>query len=205
MTTIAMKWPMSEVFRNPSVLTKAHKELDVIVGHHRKLVQESDLPHLKFLGCILWRKPSASTLHHPCSCHMLRLTLAKLVAMTYLQRRNRWWMYSRSLGTLRLGTILSYASLRGLWKRLGSTPKSASTSKTVNCYPLGQGGGFCLGMHMPKVCSIGHSQSIAQIWLVSTQSEESRGPGYVGAVNVPYSPEKCAIIGNVSKHLEQLW
>jgi hypothetical protein len=53
-TIIAIQWTMSEVFATHlSVLRKAHKELDVVVGHHRKLVQESDLPHLKCLRCIL--------------------------------------------------------------------------------------------------------------------------------------------------------
>ena len=48
---VTVHWTMSEVFRNPSIMKKAQAELDDVVGHNR-LVQESDLPNLKYIQCI---------------------------------------------------------------------------------------------------------------------------------------------------------
>ena len=51
-TIMSIEWAMSEILRNPRVvLRKAQAELDEVVGDH-KLVQESDLPHLKYIQCI---------------------------------------------------------------------------------------------------------------------------------------------------------
>ncbi|KAL3529085.1 hypothetical protein ACH5RR_008407 [Cinchona calisaya] len=48
----AVEWAMAEMLNQPELLAKATEELDTIVGRHR-LVQESDLPQLKYLkACI---------------------------------------------------------------------------------------------------------------------------------------------------------
>jgi len=46
------KWAMVEVLYNPTILTKATSELDHVVGLNRTM-QESDLPHLKYLRAIV--------------------------------------------------------------------------------------------------------------------------------------------------------
>lgn len=50
--TVTTGWTMSEIIRNPSVMEKACAELQTVVGDNR-LVQESDLPQLKYLQCII--------------------------------------------------------------------------------------------------------------------------------------------------------
>jgi cytochrome P450 len=50
--SVTTSWTMSEIFRNPSVMEKACAELQTVVGDNR-LVQESDLPQLKYLQCIM--------------------------------------------------------------------------------------------------------------------------------------------------------
>ncbi|KAL1221356.1 Dihomomethionine N-hydroxylase [Cardamine amara subsp. amara] len=43
-----MEWTLAEMLKNPEILRKALKELDVVVGKKR-LVQESDIPNLNYL------------------------------------------------------------------------------------------------------------------------------------------------------------
>lgn len=50
-TILTTEWAISELFREPSIVKKALEELDAVVGCNR-LVQESDLPHLKYIQCI---------------------------------------------------------------------------------------------------------------------------------------------------------
>ncbi|KAK1436612.1 hypothetical protein QVD17_02394 [Tagetes erecta] len=47
-----MEWAMSLLLNNPSVLKKARAEIDNYVGHDR-LVEESDMSNLPYLGCII--------------------------------------------------------------------------------------------------------------------------------------------------------
>lgn len=47
-----MEWAMSLLLNNPSVLKKARVEIDNYVGQDR-LVEESDMPNLPYLGCII--------------------------------------------------------------------------------------------------------------------------------------------------------
>jgi cytochrome P450 len=51
-STGTMEWTMSLLLNNPHVLKKAQAEIDSIVGHDR-LIQESDLPQLPYLRCII--------------------------------------------------------------------------------------------------------------------------------------------------------
>lgn len=46
------EWAMSELIRNPHVLEKLTRELDNVVGRD-KLVQESDIPNLKYLQAVV--------------------------------------------------------------------------------------------------------------------------------------------------------
>ena len=48
---LTTEWAISELLREPSIVKKALEELDAVVGRNR-LVQESDLPHLKYIQCI---------------------------------------------------------------------------------------------------------------------------------------------------------
>ncbi|PRQ58491.1 putative cytochrome P450 [Rosa chinensis] len=43
---------MAEVIKHPRVLRKIQEELDSVVGQHR-MVNESDLPHLNYLHCVV--------------------------------------------------------------------------------------------------------------------------------------------------------
>ncbi|KAM7277740.1 hypothetical protein ACFE04_004874 [Oxalis oulophora] len=47
-----MEWAMSLLLNNPHVLKKAQAEIDRVVGHDR-LIEESDLPKLPYLHCII--------------------------------------------------------------------------------------------------------------------------------------------------------
>ncbi|KAJ9559897.1 hypothetical protein OSB04_005057 [Centaurea solstitialis] len=47
-----MEWTMFLLLNNPSVLKKAQAEIDKYVGQDR-LIQESDIPNLPYLGCIV--------------------------------------------------------------------------------------------------------------------------------------------------------
>ncbi|KAI3773728.1 hypothetical protein L1987_48258 [Smallanthus sonchifolius] len=47
-----MEWAMSLLLNNPSILKKAQAEIDNYVGTDR-LVEESDMPNLPYLGCIV--------------------------------------------------------------------------------------------------------------------------------------------------------
>ncbi|KAG9440385.1 hypothetical protein H6P81_020550 [Aristolochia fimbriata] len=51
-STTILEWGMSLLLSHPDTLTKARTQLDEIVGHHRVL-DESDLPKLPFLRCII--------------------------------------------------------------------------------------------------------------------------------------------------------
>lgn len=51
-TVVAVEWLMTELLRNPSVMTKAQAELDHVVGRDR-MVQESDVQNLPNLQAIL--------------------------------------------------------------------------------------------------------------------------------------------------------
>ncbi|CAM8893691.1 unnamed protein product [Rhodiola kirilowii] len=48
----AVEWAMSEMLNQPSIMRKAADELDLVVGKER-LVQESDIPELKYIKAIL--------------------------------------------------------------------------------------------------------------------------------------------------------
>ncbi|KAK1427479.1 hypothetical protein QVD17_16165 [Tagetes erecta] len=47
-----MEWVMSLLLNHPEVLKKAQTEIDEVVGHNR-LVDESDIPNLPYLRCII--------------------------------------------------------------------------------------------------------------------------------------------------------
>ncbi|KAJ7527762.1 hypothetical protein O6H91_16G069800 [Diphasiastrum complanatum] len=51
-SSITIIWGIAEILRNPSVLEKAHQELDRIVGRER-IVEEDDIPQLKYLQAIV--------------------------------------------------------------------------------------------------------------------------------------------------------
>ncbi|CAI0476653.1 unnamed protein product [Linum tenue] len=51
-TTNTLEWAMTELLRNPSILTKAKEELDKIIGKNNHL-QESDISRLPYLQSIL--------------------------------------------------------------------------------------------------------------------------------------------------------
>ncbi|KAJ0795324.1 putative cytochrome P450 [Helianthus annuus] len=51
-TVSTLEWAMSLLLNNPSVLKKAHAEIDNYVGQDRRL-EESDIPKLPYLGCII--------------------------------------------------------------------------------------------------------------------------------------------------------
>jgi cytochrome P450 len=45
-------WTMTEIMRKPTLLKKAHEELDNVVGRSR-MVQETDIPSLKYIQAII--------------------------------------------------------------------------------------------------------------------------------------------------------
>ncbi|TKW33353.1 hypothetical protein SEVIR_2G228566v4 [Setaria viridis] len=49
---MTIEWAVSELLKNPELLTKATTELDRVVRRDR-LVRESDLPHLPYIDCII--------------------------------------------------------------------------------------------------------------------------------------------------------
>ncbi|KAG0560615.1 hypothetical protein KC19_10G193500 [Ceratodon purpureus] len=51
-TMLTCEWAMAEILRNPTVLEQATSELDQVIGHNR-LVQESDIPELKYMQAIV--------------------------------------------------------------------------------------------------------------------------------------------------------
>ncbi|XP_039171935.1 cytochrome P450 81Q32 [Eucalyptus grandis] len=52
-TSVAtMEWAMSAMLNHPEILKKAQAEIDEVVGHDR-IVDESDLPKLSYLHCIM--------------------------------------------------------------------------------------------------------------------------------------------------------
>ena len=54
-TTSTSEWAMAEVLRNPTLLKNARLDLDNVVGLNRlvRLVQESDIPQLKYIQAIV--------------------------------------------------------------------------------------------------------------------------------------------------------
>ncbi|EPS61464.1 hypothetical protein M569_13332, partial [Genlisea aurea] len=51
-SAVTNEWAMAEMIKHPRVLKKVQQELDSVVGSDRT-VQESDLPHLNYLRCIV--------------------------------------------------------------------------------------------------------------------------------------------------------
>ncbi|XWS46241.1 hypothetical protein CRYUN_Cryun14cG0047600 [Craigia yunnanensis] len=51
-SAVTNEWAMAEVIKHPRVLRKIQEELDTVVGPNR-LVNESDLPHLNYLRCVV--------------------------------------------------------------------------------------------------------------------------------------------------------
>lgn len=51
-SAVTNEWAMTEVVKHPHVLRKIQEELDVVVGPNR-MVNESDLIHLKYLRCVV--------------------------------------------------------------------------------------------------------------------------------------------------------
>ena len=51
-SAVTIEWAMSELLRNPDVLTKATEELDSVIGRER-LVMEGDIPNLPYLEAIV--------------------------------------------------------------------------------------------------------------------------------------------------------
>ena len=47
-----MEWALCQLLKHPEVLRKAHEELDEVVGRERAL-EESDVPKLKYIECIV--------------------------------------------------------------------------------------------------------------------------------------------------------
>lgn len=61
---------MTELLRHPSILKKAQDELDAVAGRDR-LVEEDDIPNLKYMHCIVrevmrLHPPGVMTLPHEC-------------------------------------------------------------------------------------------------------------------------------------------
>nr|CAB3457167.1 unnamed protein product [Digitaria exilis] len=51
-TTMTIEWAISELLRNPELLTKATEELDRVVGRERPIT-ERDFPHLPYMEAVL--------------------------------------------------------------------------------------------------------------------------------------------------------
>lgn len=51
-SAVTNEWAMAEVIKHPRVLRKIQEELDTVVGPNR-MVNESDLPHLNYLRCVV--------------------------------------------------------------------------------------------------------------------------------------------------------
>ncbi|KAK6918147.1 Cytochrome P450 [Dillenia turbinata] len=51
-SAVTNEWAMAEVIKHPRVLRKIQQELDCVVGPNR-MVNESDLPHLHYLRCVV--------------------------------------------------------------------------------------------------------------------------------------------------------
>ncbi|MBA0772496.1 hypothetical protein Gotri_007859, partial [Gossypium trilobum] len=51
-SAVTNEWAMAEVIKHPRVLRKIQDELDSVVGPNR-MVNESDLPHLNYLRCVV--------------------------------------------------------------------------------------------------------------------------------------------------------
>ncbi|KAL6131096.1 hypothetical protein ACLB2K_069474 [Fragaria x ananassa] len=51
-SAVTNEWAMAEVIKHPRVLRKIQEELDTVVGQDR-MVNESDLPHLNYLRCVV--------------------------------------------------------------------------------------------------------------------------------------------------------
>ncbi|XP_050238607.1 cytochrome P450 81Q32-like [Mercurialis annua] len=51
-SSVTMEWAMSALVNNPEVIKKAQKELDSVIGDDR-LMDESDIPNLPYLHCIV--------------------------------------------------------------------------------------------------------------------------------------------------------
>ncbi|KAL3732939.1 hypothetical protein ACJRO7_022457 [Eucalyptus globulus] len=51
-SALTMEWAMSAMLNQPEILKKARAEIDEVVGHDR-LVNESDLPKLSYLHCVV--------------------------------------------------------------------------------------------------------------------------------------------------------
>ena len=60
-TTVTSEWVMAEVLRNPALVKQARAELDRVVGLEG-IVQESDIPELKYIQAIV---KEALRLHPP--------------------------------------------------------------------------------------------------------------------------------------------
>ncbi|KAL5993892.1 hypothetical protein ACLOJK_038249 [Asimina triloba] len=52
-TTLTMEWAMSLLLNHPEVLTKARREIEGHVKQCGRLLEESDLPNLPYLHCII--------------------------------------------------------------------------------------------------------------------------------------------------------
>ncbi|KAK7396277.1 hypothetical protein VNO78_17169 [Psophocarpus tetragonolobus] len=51
-SSAALQWTMAEIINNPGVLKKVRAEIDAVVGTSR-LVNESDVPYLRYLQCVV--------------------------------------------------------------------------------------------------------------------------------------------------------
>lgn len=51
-SAITIDWTMSELFKNPPVMTRLQRELNHVVGTHRQ-VEETDLPNLPYLDMVV--------------------------------------------------------------------------------------------------------------------------------------------------------
>ncbi|PON75725.1 Cytochrome P450, E-class, group I [Parasponia andersonii] len=62
-----IEWALAEMLKNPSILKRAHEEMDQVIGRNRRL-QESDLPKLPYLQAICketFRKHPSTPLNLP--------------------------------------------------------------------------------------------------------------------------------------------
>lgn len=62
-----IEWSLAEMLKNPSILKRAHEEMDQVIGRNRRLV-ESDLPKLPYLQAICkesFRKHPSTPLNLP--------------------------------------------------------------------------------------------------------------------------------------------
>jgi len=52
-SAITMEWGLAELLRNPNVMQKAREEIDSVTGNNSRLIEESDIVNLPYMGSIV--------------------------------------------------------------------------------------------------------------------------------------------------------